>query len=224
MMTFADIESAVRATLADSGQRREHYTTLEIQGYTWEAERQVVTIKPWASAKDDHVHQCEPTAMQRLSSDVHMMLEMHGVIENGKVVRQIHRIERKDADLATPGWMSEQGPVDEYIEPEPERGDPTVFWLMPHPVDNSQSLSMTVSMLPTRLENDTDALTVTDRFGTAVVEWVLYRCLSKHHKEGNSPAAGHHYQQFYTQLGEKVPQMTTMPKYEQKRREGYVRG
>lgn len=117
----------------------------------------------------------------------------------GDVVRIV---ERDVFDAFTPTWTSfAVASADNYYKAYcMDANDPLAFWLFPVPVAN-RDVWVTYAGIPALLTVVGDTLALSDMYLTPVVDYTVYRALTKEAREANRDVAERYLRSFYAALG-----------------------
>ncbi|WP_108449353.1 DUF6682 family protein [Halomonas sp. BN3-1] len=142
-------------------------------------------------------HELVEGARQQLPASA---LRLMDVISNPRG-RAVRNIDRDGLDRLRPTWRSERPTEDIELFMEDVR-KPDVFWVYP-PAEGGVEIDMLVVQSPGAHTTDdlsaisTDPLLVSERYATALVDYVLYRAFAKDAEgQANSARSGSHYQAF----------------------------
>ena len=222
MLHASDIIARVRDLTVDNGQRKQHWENSEIYNWLKDAQDRIIAQRPYASALHGYQHRCTVGSPQRLHDTIAMILNV-GFVTDGDTTQALYPIDRRDADAGTPGWVSERGTPEEYILVEGDKGDPRHFWLLPGPNNLTTVLDLDVAVAPNTITSPADELVVSDEWGYTLVDYCMYRMLSKHNKAGNAEPAMAYYRSFLDSIGQRRSKIEKPPEYEQHPREANIK-
>lgn len=207
-ITGANILLRVKDTLQDTTSVR--WTEAELLRYINDAQREIVNLRPEASAATANVAlvvgtaQTIPTAGLRLIKVVRNMSAAGGSA-TGK--RAIRIVDREILDSQEPNWhdptvsgdAAHTTTVKHYVFDE---DDPRRFYVYPGASSTSTFVEIVYSTSPTDLANTSATIYVDDIYANAIIDFVLYRAYMKDAEfAGNQQRAGMHYQLFTSSLG-----------------------
>lgn len=223
-MYASDVINDARSLLVDGAdQRVQRNTDSEFYSWLYDGQQRLLATRPYASAQVDYVHRCVVGTAQRLPDEAHMVLDVHSITD-GDITRALRPIDKDDADAGSPGWTAERGTPYEYIIPPAEESDYKRFWLLPGPNNDTTTASLTISVAPRKITSVSDQLVVSDDWHYAMVDYVMYRLLSKQAKRGNQDASAMHFSSFMQAAGgPKLTKVDKSPQYIQHKKEAHLR-
>jgi len=207
-ITGANILLRVKDTLQDTTSVR--WTEAELLRYINDAQREIVNLRPDASATTANVAlvvgtaQTIPTAGLRLIKVVRNMSDASGGA-TGK--RAIRIVDREILDSQEPNWhdptvsgdAAHTTTVKHYVFDE---DDPRRFYVYPGASSTSTFVEIVYSAAPTDLANTSATLYIDDIYANAVIDFVLYRAYMKDAEfAGNAQRAQNHFQLFMSSVG-----------------------
>jgi len=202
-ITGANILLRVKDTLQDTTSVR--WTEAELLRYINDAQREIVNLRPDASATTANValvvgtKQSLPAGGLRLIKVTRNMSDASGGA-TGK--RAIRIVDREVLDSQEPNWhdptvsgdAAHTTTVKHYVFDE---DDPRSFYVYPGASSTSTFLEIVYSAAPTDLANTSATLYIDDIYANAVIDFVLYRAYMKDAEfAGNAQRASSHYQLF----------------------------
>lgn len=115
----------------------------------------------------------------------------------------IRIVERDVFDAFHPGWSRfTASPDDNYYKGYcMDANDPLAFWLLPAPAQEGLDVWVTYAGVPAALEDEDDDLSLSAIYMAALVDYVVYRALTKESREGNREVADRFLRTFYAALG-----------------------
>jgi len=207
-ITGANILLRVKDTLQDTTSVR--WTEAELLRYINDAQREIVNLRPDASATTANVAlvvgtaQTIPTAGLRLIKVVRNMSAAGGSA-TGK--RAIRIVDREILDSQEPNWhdssvsgdAAHSTTVKHYVFDE---DDPRRFYVYPGASSTSTFIEIVYSTSPTDLANTSATIFVDDIYANAIIDFVLYRAYMKDAEfAGNAQRANNHFQLFANSVG-----------------------
>ena len=207
-ITGANILLRVKDTLQDTTSVR--WTEAELLRYINDAQREIVNLRPEASAATANVAlvvgtaQTIPTAGLRLIKVVRNMSAAGGSA-TGK--RAIRIVDREILDSQEPNWhdssvsgdAAHSTTVKHYVFDE---DDPRRFYVYPGASSTSTFIEIVYSTSPTDLANTSATIFVDDIYANAIIDFVLYRAYMKDAEfAGNAQRANNHFQLFANSVG-----------------------
>ena len=189
------------------------WTQLECLGWLNDAQRAIVSIRPDASIVN-HSITLDPGTKQSITG-LRLMACVRNMGTDGLTPgRSISLVDRGIKDDFEPDWHTETAAiaVKEYIF---DARLPKEFYVSP-PVHASTVVQIEVSesITPAEISLVGDVITLDDIYSPPMIEWALYRCLSREAEETpNIQRSATHFQQFFALLGAKLnPDMAINPK------------
>lgn len=119
----------------------------------------------------------------------------------GKAIRQI---ERKYLERYTPNWSTDTASAEVMHVMYDAEDNNTVFYCYPQQPVTPQYIEIIYSQIPATIPNATAGtkITIADYYKNALLDYVLYRALSKDGEYGNQDARAHgHYKMFSDAVG-----------------------
>lgn len=153
------------------------WSRAELLGWANDAQRALVALVPEASSKLNSLHMVAG-ARQTIPADGHMLLEVtRNMGTAGTVAGRVpKRIDREILDESTPDWSSAAATVaiTTYMY---NLRDRSAFYVSP-PSDGTGYLEVIYSAIPVAMV-ETDAITVSDIYVPAMLDYLLWRAKSK---------------------------------------------
>jgi len=208
-LTGTNIIDRARLTLQDSSGVR--WTDAELLIYINDAQREIVNIKPEATATHTNVllaagtEQTLPSGGLRL---IKVTRNMSGSAADATGAKSIRIVEEDLLNSIEPDWhdptvtgASAHGSVIKNYLFDPD--DPKKFYVYPGVKSGSSAyVELVYSKLPTDLSGVSSTIDIEDTYGNAILNFVLYRSYLKDSEyAGNAQRAGTHYQLFTATLG-----------------------
>lgn len=208
-LTGTNIIDRARLTLQDSSGVR--WTDAELLIYINDAQREIVNIKPEATATHTNVllaagtEQTLPSGGLRL---IKVTRNMSGSAADATGAKSIRIVEEDLLNSIEPDWhdptvtgASAHGSVIKNYLFDPD--DPKKFYVYPGVKSGSSAyVELVYSKLPTDLSGVSSTIDIEDTYGNAILNFVLYRAYLKDSEyAGNAQRAGTHYQLFTATLG-----------------------
>lgn len=189
------------------------WTQPEALGWVNDAQRAIVSIRPDSSILNQSIT-LVPGTKQSITG-LRLMSCVRNMGTDGLTPgRAIRLVERGIKDEFEPDWHTETAAiaVKEYVF---DARTPKEFYVSP-PVHATTVVQIEVSesINPAAIALVGDAITLDDIYSPSIIEWVLYRFLSRDSEETPSlQRAASHFQQFFGLLGAKLnPDMAINPK------------
>ncbi len=207
-VTGANLLLRIEDTLQDPSNVR--WTEAELLRYINDAQREIVNIRPEATATSANVAlvvgtaQTIPTGALRLLKVVRNMSAAGGSA-TGK--RTIRLVDQDILDTQEPSWhdstvtgdAAHTTIVKHYVFDE---DDPRRYYVYPGASSTSTFVEIVYSDSPTDLANTSATLDVDDIYANAVVDYALYRAFMKDAESaGSTQRAQIHFNLFNTSLG-----------------------
>lgn len=175
----------------------------ELLDYINDGQREVVIYRPDASSKvvliplsDTNTRQEIPAAALRLL-DITRNMGISGTAPGGPVML----IGRDILDTQIPDWHSAD-PQDEIQHYTYDPKTPDIFYVYPRP-GHSLKVEAIVSVPPTDISSTAGALTISDIYANALLDYMLYRAFSKDSEYADPAKAVGYYKTFMQSLGVK---------------------
>lgn len=207
-ITGANILLRVKDTLQDTTSVR--WTEAELLRYINDAQREIVNLRPDASATTTNIAlvvgtaQTIPTAGLRL---IKVVRNMSAAGESATGKRAIRIVDREILDSQEPNWhdptvsgdAAHTTTVKHYVFDE---DDPRRFYVYPGASSTSTFVEIVYSISPTDLANTSATIYVDDIYANAIIDFVLYRAYMKDAEfAGNAQRAQNHFQLFMSSVG-----------------------
>lgn len=189
------------------------WTQLQCLGWLNDAQRAIASVRPDSSILN-HSVTLAPGTKQAIAGLRLMAVNRNMGIDGSTPGRAIRLVERGIKDDFDPDWHTETAAiaVKEWIF---DARLPKEFYVSP-PVHASTVVQIEISesVNPAEISVVGDAITLDDVYSPTMVEWAMYRCLSRESEETpNIQRATSHFQQFFSMLGAKLnPDMAINPK------------
>ncbi len=204
----------------------------DVKNVTWTADqilewindalRQLVAVRPDAITRTSSITLTASETRQSITGRRLIDVTRNMGVNGTTIGNNIRKVNMQAKDAFEPGWhaATPAAAVEEWMY-EPDK-DPTVFFVSP-PVHASTVVQVEVveAIDPTALTDVSDNLPTKDVYSPALINWVLYRCLSRDsEKTPNYSRAKGEYQAFYNALGVKIPgDKRVSPKKEKSRQQ-----
>jgi hypothetical protein len=208
-LTGTNIIDRARLTLQDSSGVR--WTDAELLIYINDAQREVVNIKPEATATHENISLSTGTEQTLPSGGLRLIKvsrNMSGTASDATGSKAIRIVEEDLLNSIEPDWhdptvtgSSAHGSIiKNYIF---DADDPKKFYVYPGVASGSSAyVELIDSKLPTDLSSVSSTIDIEDTYGNAILNFVLYRAYLKDAEyAGNQQRAGSHYQLFLNSLG-----------------------
>lgn len=200
-MLASDIINRVSRILLDVARVR--WTEAELIDYINDAQRQIVVHRPDANARNVSVALVAGTKQALPAGGVRFLRAVRNMGASGaKPGRSIRETTREALDSERVDWHSEapnaDGSVTHFVF---DPVDPKRYYVYPQAKAGVQ-IEIVYSAAPATVTGTGDALALDDVFINPVIDWVLYRSLSKDADyAGNMARALQHMQSFANELG-----------------------
>lgn len=118
----------------------------------------------------------------------------------------IRIIEKDTLDSFFPSWVSHAPNLDEvslfdyYKYYALDEYDPLSFWIFPSPVAGA-NIALTYAKLPAEITDVGDTLELSDEYTDPIVDYVVYRALSKESRADAAVLAEKYLNRFLSRLG-----------------------
>jgi len=208
-LTGTNIIDRARLTLQDSSGVR--WTDAELLIYINDAQREVVNIKPEATATHENISLSTGTEQTLPSGGLRLIKvsrNMSGTASDATGSKAIRIVEEDLLNSIEPDWhdptvtgSSAHGSIIKNYLFDPD--DPKKFYVYPGVASGSNAyVELIYSKLPTDLSSVSSTIDLEDTYGNAILNFVLYRAYLKDAEyAGNQQRAGSHYQLFLNSLG-----------------------
>ena len=184
MSTVAELFSRITTLLNDTYKVR--WTEPELLQWFNDGLRDTSVIDPAASQKS-YVDTLDPGAKQSLPAEAMLLIDIVGnVAAGGAAAKQIRMCDRATLDAAFPGWQMETPKAsiqNVMYDPRYRR----TYWVYPPAVAGIQ-IELVYSFIPVVVAT-TDTVPLDPIYNTPLVDYVLYRSLSKDSEAGNAQRA-----------------------------------
>jgi hypothetical protein len=191
------INKAATQLLDDSNTR---WTRTELLGWLNDGQRQIVILQPNASAITAAMQLVQGTR-QQLPADGWMLLDIYrNMGPNGlSPGRAVRLISRTILDAQNPNWHTDTptGTVYNYIF---DIQDSNAFYVYP-PSNGANYVEINYSTIPANLSDETQLIALKPIFGTALLDYMLYRACSKDAEFAGTQQAGQYLQTFMASMG-----------------------
>jgi hypothetical protein len=195
-----------------------HWQASELLGWLNDGQRELATLSPSSNVKNIAL-QLVSGVKQSLPSDGILLLDIpYNLGSLGTTMGfPINHVPKEIMLKRIPGWTSTlpYGIVKHYIY-TPQ--DPLVFYVYPPQPTVTKYVECVYSAIPALIANATvgTKITIPDVYQNALVDYVLYRALSKDSEYGNQDAkAVAHYQAFTQAIGFNKTTTPTPPQPQQ---------
>ncbi|GEK46552.1 hypothetical protein HPA02_08350 [Bisbaumannia pacifica] len=201
--TVGDIISRAKRILQERGQGV-RWTDSELIGWLNEAYVAVAVQRPDAHARVGMID-LQAGARQTLPADGLRLME----VLSGESGRAIRETSRRTLATMRPNWQAEEADseFEFYLHDDLH---PAVFWVYPPALAGAR---VEASYVATPAQHNTaslsaveaSAISVSDRYATALLDFVLYRAFAKDAEaQANQARSQGHYQAFAAAMGGKV--------------------
>ena len=178
----------------------------DLLGYLTEASRQLVMIQPRANPAVISVKLAASDTLQNLPDDASSLIDItRNMGADGKTPGQVITVaDRQALDGLNANWHSATGSavIDNYTYDD---RSPLTFYVSPPPAATpAVYVEMVYAIQPKDVTSVGDDLDILDVYQGAIVEYMLYRCLTVNAKsEPDRQAAKEHLSYFYMMLDAK---------------------
>lgn len=191
MISVADIITRAGIVLNDTDHVR--WPVAELLAWITDGASEVVIRRPMAGSKIEAM-----TLVAGVSQTVDA-IELMDVVRNLPGGRPIDRTQRYLLDSADPDWYSMK-PADQVRHYVFEERNRTHFYVYP-PVKEGAEVEVLVARAP-QATSEGDTLSMSREYLSSILNWVLFRALSKDSEYGDGAVAGAYYQAFEAGLGQ----------------------
>jgi hypothetical protein len=188
MATAQNIIDEVRRIIHDESATF-RWSDAELITYINAAQRQTVTLVPAANT----VETIETTGTSRVARQalpaggIKFLKVSRNYADDGTTPQGVLRYAEKDAlDTYEPTWeyVSTKADGANYFEHfMHDKREKTIYYLYPPPVADAKRLAVVYSAVPTVITVVGDSLVLADEYQNAVVQYVIYRALTKESRE-----------------------------------------
>lgn len=194
-MQASDIISRARELLHDTS-ATPRWSDAELLSWVSDGQRRVVRLRPKLYVKTTQ-HQLQPGVLQSLPADGMLLHEVtRNLGTTGSTPgRSITRVEKRALDIINPDWPSDAADdvVQRYIY---DPGAPLQFYVYPPQPAAPSFVEIVYTPVPPVVSNLTDQLVVPDDVGPIILDYVMYRALSRDAPSGDNAAATQYYNGF----------------------------
>jgi len=200
--TAGDVITILGQQLHDVGQ--DIWTEALLLTYMSEAQNHIALLRPDSTAVVEPFTLAESAKQTIPAGGVQFLNCIRNLGAGGTTPgRHIKRITRDEIDGYYPEWTSTESAtaINRFIY---EAESPKVFWVYPTPSVATLSVELAYSKSPTKLTDTEDDIGVDDTYVTALIEWVMYRCMSMEGAGASVEKAARHHASFYGALQGKL--------------------
>lgn len=176
-----------------------HWPATELLGWLNDGQRELVTLAPQANIKNVPLH-LVAGVKQSLPSDAIVLLDIpyNSGSAGTTVGTVINHVPKEIMLKRIPGWTTTlpNSSVKHYIY---SASDPLIFYIYPPQPAATKYVELVYAAIPVLIANATvgSKITIADTYQNALLDYVIYRALSKDSEYGNQDAkAMAHYQAF----------------------------
>lgn len=198
-ITAASIIDSASTLLNDEDTTNQRWSRTELLAWLNEAQRTIVQLKPGANNKIVAM-KLQPGARQMVPSDGWLLL---GITRNlgpdgATPGEMIQLVERDLLDRFLPGWYTStpSAATENYMF---NLQDQPSFYVYP-PSNGTNYVEVNYSFLPKNVLYETDVITIRDVYATAILDYIMYRALSKDAEEASSVQLASGYMQSFLSL------------------------
>ena len=193
-MLASDLIARARDLLNDTGAVR--WSDNELLNWINEGQQRLARLRPKYFVKTTNI-QLQPGVLQQLPSDG---ILLQAVVRNMGATgntpgRAISRVDKRSLDVINPDWPSDPADavVRRYIY---DPNSPLLFYVYPAQPSPGSYVEISYSALPAKLTATSNSLGVPEDMAPLVLDFVMYRALSRDAPEGGNTAAAAFYQSF----------------------------
>lgn len=190
-----------RAGLLLQDEEHIRWTVAELIDWINEAAATLVVMRPGAGARLDSVS-LSAGSVQILDSSVVQLLDVvRNVGADGAPGRAVRLAERHLIDSHDPDWHSKPGSsvIKHYLYDD---RSPNTFFVYPPALPGTQ-VQIVYSVLPDEVTEEDDELNLSAEYADAVLNQVMFRCLSKDSEYANGQMALAYQSAFMGMVGSK---------------------
>lgn len=198
-----------KAVLQLSDLNATRWTRAELLEWINDAQRTIVMVAP-NSSNYTTVVQLQAGTRQNIPSDGWVLLDIYRNMGSTGTIpgRAIRLVSKELLDGFNPDWHSDTATsaVKNYVY---DIQDQTAYWVYP-PNDGTGRIQINYARLPIPCATETDVIYVNDILQTPILDYVLYRAISKDAEyAGGAELAAGYLNAFQTALGQKASAETT---------------
>lgn len=193
-MLASELIGRARNLLNDTGAVR--WTDSELLDWISEGQRRLARLRPKYFSKTSTV-QLSPGILQNVPSDG---IVLQSVVRNMGLSgttpgRSITPVSKRVLDIINPDWPSDppDATVQRFIY---DPNSPLIYYVYPAQPSPASYVEIIYSAFPPTLTATTDQLGVPEDMSPLVLDFVMYRALSRDAPEGSNTAAASFYQSF----------------------------
>ena len=207
-LTGANVISRVQDTLQDTTSVR--WSEAELLRYINDAQREIVNLRPEASAIHANVQLATGTEQSLPSGGlrlINVVRGMNGTSSSATGLRAIRIVDSDILNTLEPDWHDPTVTGDATHGTVPkhyifDEDDPKKYYVYPG-VAGTAYVEIVYSKSPDDLGSTSATIDIDDIFANAIIDFVLYRCYMKDAEyAGNAQRAAAHYQLFATSVGQ----------------------
>lgn len=206
MSTAATILTTVRDLLVDTEPTGYRWSNAELLRYLNAAQRQIVFFRPDANAVEVVHSVADTNPLRSIPTDGFKFIKVVcNISQNGDRGGRVQLVQVDVLDSLEPEWrrnVSTTASIDNFysnyvFDPRQRKN----FWLYPRPVAG-RNVYILYAATPTDVAATTSNMTLSAAFDSAMVEYVLFRALSKEGRYAHpSDHAMKHWNNFLQMLG-----------------------
>ncbi len=189
-----------RAGLLLQDEEHVRWTTLELIEWINEAAGALIRLKPAAGARRA-VFALVPGARQTLDGTVVQLIDIVCNVGADDVTpgRAVRMTERHLLDSANPDWysMKSSSTVRHYTYDDRM---PSIFYVYP-PAASGAKVEIIHAVLPKEVDSPDDNLEMNVEYTDAILNYLVFRCLSKDSEYASAAMATGYYQAFTASMG-----------------------
>ena len=193
-MLASKLINRARDLLNDTGSVR--WQDSELLNWINEGQQRLARLRPKYFVKTAKL-QLQPGVLQQLPADgiVLQAVVRNLGIDGNTPGRAVSRVDKRSLDVINPDWPSDpaDATVRRYIY---DPNSPLYFYVYPAQPSPAAFVEISYSALPPTLSTTGSSLGVPEDMAPLVLDFVMYRALSRDAPEGGSTAAASFYQSF----------------------------
>jgi|TARA_R100000234_G_C5002153_1_gene180828 hypothetical protein len=207
-LTGANVISRVQDTLQDTTSVR--WSEAELLRYINDAQREIVNLRPEASAIHANVQLATGTEQSLPSGGlrlINVVRGMNGTSSSATGLRAIRIVDSDILNTLEPDWHDPTVTGDAAHGTVPkhyifDEDDPKKYYIYPG-VSGTAYVEIVYSKSPDDLGSTSATIDIDDIFANAIIDFVLYRAYMKDAEyAGNAQRAAAHYQLFAASVGQ----------------------
>jgi hypothetical protein len=188
-MLASEIASRARLILNDSDKVR--WFDSELLDWINDAQRVIAMVRPDSSVSNATVELVGGTRQALPENGQRLLDVVRNITEGGGAGRAVRLVDRDALDTQNPDWHADTASltVKNFVY---DNRDPFTFYVYPPAIAGAQ-LEIIYSHTPAELDSLGDAITVSDIYADAVLNFVLFRAFSKDTEYAQTPSIAGNY-------------------------------